>query len=382
MLVQPTKNIGSRSESQAESESAAAATLTLQLLQEYLDHASFAATAAALRCLSSTTSNVTPNTQPYVEPNTQSNAQPNTQSNSLNLFIPQRDSVESPSSSASLDLNLESPDSHSKTYNTTPSRRALVALAASGRIADVLVHIPAATLLPPVSPSTVSLDKSKHKISLTASPSTKSANIVAAANIFDTQMPEILPYNAVASPATRARARFMLLTQAFIELIRARRFTEALCFDLSSLVAVPSVAVHRQQQHLPHQFENSSSATKQLIFSDTGNVTEIMALLAYPDPSLSPVAHLLSFERREETADALNCFLLELEGRSAVTALERIVTQMTVVSAVLAEPIVPGTSAKEAAVAAAAAAITTQRNGFDPNFKVYDYFTPYLLLST
>ncbi|KAJ1564470.1 hypothetical protein HK096_007835 [Nowakowskiella sp. JEL0078] len=52
---------------------------------------------------------------------------------------------------------------------------------------------------------------------------------------------------------------------------------------------------------------------------------DITALLAYPDPSNSPVAHILSQERREKVANCVNSYILASDGMSSSTAIERII---------------------------------------------------------
>jgi len=50
---------------------------------------------------------------------------------------------------------------------------------------------------------------------------------------------------------------------------------------------------------------------------------EAFSLLAYADPTVSPVAHMLALSRREEAADALNAAMLSARGAEAASALER-----------------------------------------------------------
>ncbi|KAJ3052106.1 hypothetical protein HK097_006881, partial [Rhizophlyctis rosea] len=83
----------------------------------------------------------------------------------------------------------------------------------------------------------------------------------------------------------------------------------------------------------------------QQIQSDFGDVhsgkirdalTEIYALLAYPDPYASPMANLLDPAGRDVVADVLNSAILEHQGQSRHSALERIYQQSAVLGRSLA----------------------------------------------
>ncbi|KAI8813592.1 CTLH/CRA C-terminal to lish motif domain-containing protein [Cladochytrium replicatum] len=63
---------------------------------------------------------------------------------------------------------------------------------------------------------------------------------------------------------------------------------------------------------------------------------DIVTIIAYEDPSISPVASYLSQERREEVARRLNSYILSLESMPTETSLAKIARQLTVVADILA----------------------------------------------
>ncbi|KAK6338655.1 hypothetical protein TWF696_009466 [Orbilia brochopaga] len=64
---------------------------------------------------------------------------------------------------------------------------------------------------------------------------------------------------------------------------------------------------------------------------------EVFSLWAYPDPMVSPVAHLLSIDGRAPVAEALNSAILVSLGKSSRAPLERLVQQTTVLLRELGE---------------------------------------------
>ncbi|KAF3923865.1 hypothetical protein ABW21_db0207424 [Orbilia brochopaga] len=64
---------------------------------------------------------------------------------------------------------------------------------------------------------------------------------------------------------------------------------------------------------------------------------EVFSLWAYPDPMVSPVAHLLSIDGRAPVAEALNSAILVSLGKSSKAPLERLVQQTTVLLRELGE---------------------------------------------
>ncbi|KAJ3053047.1 Ran-binding protein 9 [Rhizophlyctis rosea] len=63
--------------------------------------------------------------------------------------------------------------------------------------------------------------------------------------------------------------------------------------------------------------------------------TDIMALIAYPNPETSPVASYLSQDRREEVASNLNSHILSLYGLPTRPAIDSVVRQAVVVRELL-----------------------------------------------
>ncbi|KAI8808850.1 CTLH/CRA C-terminal to lish motif domain-containing protein [Cladochytrium replicatum] len=63
---------------------------------------------------------------------------------------------------------------------------------------------------------------------------------------------------------------------------------------------------------------------------------DIVTIIAYEDPSSSPVASYLSQERREEVARRLNSYILSLESMPTETSIAKVARQLTVVADLLA----------------------------------------------
>ncbi|KAF3925375.1 hypothetical protein ABW20_dc0110519 [Dactylellina cionopaga] len=64
---------------------------------------------------------------------------------------------------------------------------------------------------------------------------------------------------------------------------------------------------------------------------------EVFSLFAYSDPTISPMAHLLSVDGRAPVAEALNSAILVSLGKSSKAPLERLVQQTTVLLRELGE---------------------------------------------
>ncbi|KAI8895455.1 CTLH/CRA C-terminal to lish motif domain-containing protein [Globomyces pollinis-pini] len=116
------------------------------------------------------------------------------------------------------------------------------------------------------------------------------------------QMPGLLA--AVTPEATQVR--FVLQCQQFIEYVRSNS-PQALEFA---------------------QNELGSFANENQQFAET--LQDVIALLAYPDPIQSPIAHYMSEARREYVATIVNNYLISAGGGNSWTSLERLVQQSTV----------------------------------------------------
>ncbi|XP_050159422.1 uncharacterized protein LOC126632930 [Malus sylvestris] len=100
---------------------------------------------------------------------------------------------------------------------------------------------------------------------------------------------------------------FGLLSLHFVELVCAKKCTEALEFAQNKLAPFGKVDKY---------------VTK---------LEDLMALLAYDEPEKSPVFHLLSLDHRQEVADSLNQAILGHSNLPDYSALERLIQQTTVV---------------------------------------------------
>uniref|UniRef100_A0A7I4BK45 B30.2/SPRY domain-containing protein n=1 Tax=Physcomitrium patens TaxID=3218 RepID=A0A7I4BK45_PHYPA len=64
---------------------------------------------------------------------------------------------------------------------------------------------------------------------------------------------------------------------------------------------------------------------------------EVISLLAYPHPEISPLRHLIQPSRREAVADSLNQAILVAQGKPALPALEMLHKQLAVTKEVLSQ---------------------------------------------
>ncbi|KAJ3388975.1 hypothetical protein HDU84_009299 [Entophlyctis sp. JEL0112] len=129
----------------------------------------------------------------------------------------------------------------------------------------------------------------------------------------------VFPGALVAPDALALRARFMLHTQLFIELLRS-----------------PTTQNHQRALALAQNDFTQYAAAVSL----RADLFDILALLAYNSFSACPpaLARYIHTDRRADAADALNSLLLRLQtGVDSGTALERIVKQATVVREVLSD---------------------------------------------
>ncbi|XP_009335728.1 glucose-induced degradation protein 8 homolog isoform X2 [Pyrus x bretschneideri] len=106
---------------------------------------------------------------------------------------------------------------------------------------------------------------------------------------------------------------FDLLSLHFVELVCAKKCTEALEFAQNKLTPFGKVEKY---------------VTK---------LEDFMALLAYKEPEKSPMFHLLSFEYRQQVADSLNRAVLEHSNLPNYSAMERLIQQTTVVRQCMSE---------------------------------------------
>lgn len=100
---------------------------------------------------------------------------------------------------------------------------------------------------------------------------------------------------------------FDLLTLHFVELVRSKDCTGALDFAQREL----------------NQFGKQEKYLERL--------QDCMSLLAYEDPETSPLFSLLSIDRRQSIADALNCAVLVHANLPSRTSMERLIQHITVV---------------------------------------------------
>ncbi|CAA6653700.1 unnamed protein product [Spirodela intermedia] len=100
---------------------------------------------------------------------------------------------------------------------------------------------------------------------------------------------------------------FDLLSLHFVELVRARKCTEALEFAQSMLTPFGKVQKYVEK------------------------LEDFMALLAYEEPEKSPMFHLLSPEHQQNVADNLNQAILAHANLPSHSLMERLVRQATVV---------------------------------------------------
>ncbi|KAI8909587.1 CTLH/CRA C-terminal to lish motif domain-containing protein, partial [Gorgonomyces haynaldii] len=122
---------------------------------------------------------------------------------------------------------------------------------------------------------------------------------------------EFFDEHFVDSLETEKEILFALKCQLFIELIKTDT-AQALEFAQKDL----------------GQFANVSQKTDDLL-------QDVLSLIAYPDPQQSPVAHLLTQERREQVADEVNEYIIRSFGLSQQTCVEKIARQATVVRSAL-----------------------------------------------
>ncbi|XP_024404230.1 uncharacterized protein [Physcomitrium patens] len=70
---------------------------------------------------------------------------------------------------------------------------------------------------------------------------------------------------------------------------------------------------------------------------DKQHYREVISLLAYPHPEISPLRHLIQPSRREAVADSLNQAILVAQGKPALPALEMLHKQLAVTKEVLSQ---------------------------------------------
>ncbi|OZJ06664.1 hypothetical protein BZG36_00445 [Bifiguratus adelaidae] len=119
------------------------------------------------------------------------------------------------------------------------------------------------------------------------------------------------------SPSTTASSIFIafkLNCQQFIETVRTGNFIEALSF-----ASFAQANLGRLKSLDPDYDEHME------IFQD------VTALIAYPNPEKSPIAHYLGQHFRETVANEVNSGILALCGSSTEAELTRMVKQVTVV---------------------------------------------------
>ncbi|KAF9683087.1 hypothetical protein SADUNF_Sadunf05G0175700 [Salix dunnii] len=100
---------------------------------------------------------------------------------------------------------------------------------------------------------------------------------------------------------------FDLLSLHFVELVCAKKCTEALEFAQNKLMPFG------KEQKLLEKLEN------------------FLSLLAYEEPEKSPISHLLGLEYRQCVADNLNRAILAHRNLPSYTAVERLIQQTIVV---------------------------------------------------
>jgi len=111
------------------------------------------------------------------------------------------------------------------------------------------------------------------------------------------------------------KALFLLQCQKFIELIRRNSVDEAVEFAQNEL----------------SQFTNIQNAE----IVDQKLLQDAVALLAYIDPSHSPIAYLLQTSQREMVADELNETILAMHKRPSKSVLEKLLMQLSTTTYVL-----------------------------------------------
>lgn len=100
---------------------------------------------------------------------------------------------------------------------------------------------------------------------------------------------------------------FDLLSLHFVELVCAKKCTEALEFARSKLSPFGNVQMFVEK------------------------LEDFMTLLAYEEPEKSPMFHLLSLEYRQHVAECLNRAILAHANLPSYTAMEMLIKQLTVV---------------------------------------------------
>ncbi|XP_078435466.1 lisH and RanBPM domains containing protein isoform X2 [Wolffia australiana] len=100
---------------------------------------------------------------------------------------------------------------------------------------------------------------------------------------------------------------FDLLSLHFVELVRCRKYTEALEFAQKALTPFGKI-----QRYV-------------------GKLEDLMALLAYEEPEKSPMFHLLSPEHQQNVAEKLNQAILAHANLPSHSLMEKLVRQISVV---------------------------------------------------
>lgn len=101
---------------------------------------------------------------------------------------------------------------------------------------------------------------------------------------------------------------FDLLSLHFVELVSAKKCTEALEFAQTKLTPFGKVQKYVEK------------------------LEDFMALLAYEEPEKSPMFHLLSLEYKQHVAESLNRAILAHANLPSYSAMERLIQQITVVT--------------------------------------------------
>lgn len=102
----------------------------------------------------------------------------------------------------------------------------------------------------------------------------------------------------------RSKELFQLKCLKFIEMIKNSPIEETMAYG--------------QKELYPHHRRHPE---------DRAFIDAVFSLLAYPDPESSPVGFLLDPKRREVVMDQLNSTILEFEGQSGSSKLERVLRQ-------------------------------------------------------
>ncbi|KAJ1646575.1 hypothetical protein LPJ64_001965 [Coemansia asiatica] len=132
--------------------------------------------------------------------------------------------------------------------------------------------------------------------------------------------------------------RFRLDTQYYVELIASHQELEALKFGQRTLWRYPDI-FDMWLNHLSIVHPSSSLVPREEIkvkrVEIMQHITNVAALVAYPDPKKSTLAYLLEQGRRDELAKAVNGAILNSMGFPDEPALVTLVRQLATTSAYL-----------------------------------------------